>query len=198
MRRAATVDGDERLRLFVALELPDVVVETLRAWSEAHVASGRRAHTFHVTLAFLGARPAHELHAILGAVRESALETSPFELELVRYRETRSVGMLVLADRSGEATRLAERVQTRLEELAVYRPEARRWLPHITVVRFRERPNLAPPLPEIGSFAPSGAAAFLSRLRRSGAHYEVIESYPLSTSFGRPDSRPVEAFESGG
>jgi RNA 2',3'-cyclic 3'-phosphodiesterase len=177
---AATVEADERLRLFLALELPDDVVEGLVAWAKRFLERGRPVASFHATLAFLGSRPRSELDAILGALRESAAEAAPFTLEPVRYRETRSVGMLVLDDRSGEATRLAGRLHSRLEELGVYRPEARPWLPHVTVVRFRERPRLDPPLPEIGPFAPSGAAAFLSRLRRTGAQYEVLESCPLA------------------
>jgi 2'-5' RNA ligase len=171
------------------------VEETLCAWSERELFGGRRAGTLHVTLAFLGSRRRSELEAILGVLRESAAESAPFELEPVRYRETRSVGMLALADPSGEATRLAERVQSRLEELGVYRREARPWLPHVTVVRFRERLRVNPPLPEIGSFAPSGAAAFLSRLHPSGARYEVIRSCLLGS---RPEARSVEDVESGG
>jgi 2'-5' RNA ligase len=84
--------------------------------------------------------------------------------------------MLVLDDPSGGATALAERVQLGLERLGVYERERRAWLPHVTVLRFRERPRLGPPVPEIGPFAPSGAAAFLSRLHPSGARYEVLES----------------------
>jgi 2'-5' RNA ligase len=87
--------------------------------------------------------------------------------------------MLALDDPSGEATRLAGRLHERLEGLGVYRREDRPWLPHVTVLRFRERPRLAPPLPGIGAFAPSGAAAFLSRLHPSGARYEVLESCSL-------------------
>jgi RNA 2',3'-cyclic 3'-phosphodiesterase len=197
---AATVEGSERLRLFLALELPPEVEETLRAWSERELSDGRRPGTLHVTVAFLGSRPRSELEAILEALRESAAESAPFELEPVRYRETRSVGMLVLADPSGQATRLAERVQSRLEELGVYRREARPWLPHVTVVRFRERLGVDPPLPEVGPFAPSGAAAFLSRLHPSGARYEVIESCSLGSSVprDRPQARSMEDVESGG
>jgi 2'-5' RNA ligase len=193
--RAATVERDERLRLFLALELPEDVVRELVAWGKRHLEGGRALESFHVTLAFLGSRPRSELDAIVGALRESAREAAPFTLEPVRYRETRAVGMLVLDDPSGEATRLAGRVQARLQELGVYRPEARPWLPHVTVLRFRERPRLQPPVPETGPFAPSGAAAFLSRLRPSGAQYEVIESCSLGA---RPETRSVEAFESGG
>jgi 2'-5' RNA ligase len=90
--------------------------------------------------------------------------------------------MLELADPSGRATALAERVQRDLEDLGVYVRERRRWLPHVTVVRFRERPRLDPPLPEISPFAPSGAAALLSRLHPTGAQYEVLESCSLKRS----------------
>ena len=71
-------------------------------------------------------------------------------------------------------------MQAELAELGVYRLENRDWLPHVTVLRFRDRPRLQPPLPELGPFAPSGAAAFLSRLHPSGAVYEVLESFPLN------------------
>ena len=158
---------------------PDVEA-ALRDWSERHLEGGRRLESFHVTLAFLGSRPRSELDAILGALRESAAEAAPISLEPVRYRETRSVGMLVLDDAELAATRLAGRLQKRLEKLRVYERENRPWLPHVTVLRFRERPRLEPPVPETGSFAPSGAAAFLSRLRPGGAEYEVLESCPLS------------------
>jgi 2'-5' RNA ligase len=187
--------GDERLRLFLALELPAATEEALRLWSEGNLERGRRLESFHVTLAFLGSRPRSELDAILGALRESTAETAPFTLEPVGYRETRSVGMLVLEDPGGEATRLASRLQRRLEKLGVYRREARPWLPHVTVLRFRERPRLDPPLPELGPFAPSGAAAFLSRLHPSGARYEVIESCSLGS---RPEVRSAQDLESGG
>jgi len=175
----ATVEGDESLRIFIALELPEDVVERLVSWGARHLHGGRRLDRLHATLAFLGKQPRSELGGILAALREEAAATGPFVLEPVRYRETRSVGMLVLGDRSGEATRLAERLHGRLERLGVYRREARPWLPHVSLLRFRERPRFTPPLPEIGPFAPSGAAAFLSRLHPSGARYEVLESCSL-------------------
>ena len=200
MEGAATVDADERLRLFLALELPPEVERALREWTQRELAGGRRPDTLHVTLAFLGSRPRSELEAIVGVLRESAAESPPFALSPLRYRETRSVGMLVLDDPSGEAARLAERVQAGLERLGVYRREARSWLPHVTVVRFRTPLRARPPLPETGTFVPSGAAAFLSRLHRSGARYEVIESCSLGRAAerGRREAGSVEEVESGG
>ena len=177
----ATVEGSERHRLFLALELPPEVVERLVAWGTSHLVRGRPVSSLHVTLAFLGSQPGSALGPIAGILRDESFAARPFRLEPLRYRETRSVGMLVLGDPSGEATRLAERLHARLEARGLYRPESRPWLPHVTVVRFQERPRLDPPLPEIGPFAPSGAAAFLSRLLPSGARYEVLESCSLGT-----------------
>jgi 2'-5' RNA ligase len=179
--RAATVEGDERLRLFLALELPDEVAEELARWRDRDLPGLRPVAGFHVTLAFLGARLRSELDAILEALREEAAAAARPTLEPVRYRETRSVGMLVLGDRGGEATKLAEALHERLERLGVYRREQRPWLPHVTVVRFREQPRRSPPLPETGPFSPSAAAAFLSRLHPSGARYEVLESCSLDS-----------------
>jgi 2'-5' RNA ligase len=178
----ATVGGDDRIRLFVALELPADVVDELVRWGKHHLERGRPVDSFHITLAFLGAQPRSAVAAIAGILRREAAATEPFVLEPVRYRETRSVAMVVLSDPSGRATSLANRVQCGFEALGVYERERRPWLPHVTVLRFRERPRLDPPVPEIGPFAPSGAAALLSRLRSSGAQYEVLESYPLGSA----------------
>jgi len=71
------------------------------------------------------------------------------------------------------------RMRGRLEKLGVYERERRAWLPHLTVVRFRERLRLDPPLPELGEVVPSDAAAYHSVLRSTGAQYVVVESFAL-------------------
>ena len=182
MTTAATVGGDGRLRLFLALRLLEPVLDALQTWQRQEFEGfGRvlpRDH-LHVTLAFLGSRPPGDLDAIVAALRETAAAIRPFELEAFRYRETRSVAMLVLADPSGEAGLLAGLLQGRLEALGVYERERRPWLPHVTALRFRSPPQLSPPLPPVGRFAPSEAAAFLSRLHPSGARYEVLDAVSL-------------------
>jgi RNA 2',3'-cyclic 3'-phosphodiesterase len=177
-----SVGRNERLRLFLALRLPASVLDALDTWSGNHLAgSGRRVARdhLHITLAFLGSRPAGELADVVAALRAAASRASKLQLAARRWRETRNVGMVVLEDAGGAAASVAADLHDRLEALGVYRREARPWLPHVTVLRFRERPRLAPPLPELGSFAPSDAAAYLSRLHPSGARYEVLESTPL-------------------
>ncbi len=181
MTSGATVGGDDRIRLFLALEIPDDVAERLAEWGRRYLDRGRRMDGFHVTLAFLGSQPRARVEPIVGILRRESAATAPFTLEPVRYRETRAVGMLLLADPSGHAAALAGRLHRSLRKLGVYEPEQRPWLPHVTVLRFRERPRLDPPPPDIGPFAPSGAAALLSRLHPSGARYEVLESCSLGT-----------------
>ncbi len=182
MSDAGSVGGDARLRLFLALELPPGTLDVLARWGVQHLSGGRVVprEQLHVTLAFLGSRPAGEVDEIVRVLREAvAAGSDPIALEPARWRETRSVGMLVLADRGGAATGLAGRLHAGLEALGAYRTEARPWLPHLTVLRFRERPRIRPPLPETGTFVPSDAAAFLSRLHPTGARYEVLERVSL-------------------
>lgn len=87
--------------------------------------------------------------------------------------------MLTFDDEDGRAAAFADDVFARLETLGVYEREARSWLPHVTVARFRERPRLRPELPELAPFSPSDAAVYLSRLRPSGAQYDVLDSFAL-------------------
>jgi 2'-5' RNA ligase len=178
---AASFEGDERVRLFCALRLPGETLDGLAAWQREALAEAPRIRPvprdhLHITLAFLGHRPAPELEAILGALRESAASAERPRLAVRGYRETRSVGMLTCDDEGGRAAAFADDLQERLAALGVYERERRRWLPHVTVVRFRERPRLQPALPALEPFVPSDAAAYLSRLRPGGAQYEVLES----------------------
>jgi 2'-5' RNA ligase len=187
MSSAATLGGDESLRLFLALRLPGDVLDALERWGDGELSQGRRVprEHLHVTLAFLGARPARELPVILDVLRSAVAARGPFPLEPSGYRETRSVGMVVLGDPTGGATRLARDLHDRLEQIGVYRRETRTWLPHITVLRFRDRPRLCPSPPAFEAFAPSDAAAFLSRLHPSGARYEVLGAVSLGSPTGQ-------------
>lgn len=87
--------------------------------------------------------------------------------------------MVVFEDEEGRATTLAQDLFARLERLGLYRPEKRPWLPHVTVMRFRERPRLGPPVPDLGRVVPSEATVTMSVLRPTGAQYADIESVAL-------------------
>ena len=181
MNLPASVEGRERVRLFCALRLPEAVLDALSDWQARELRDGRVVprSNLHVTLAFLGHRPAGELAEIVAALRESAARAQPIRLLPERYRETRSVGMVLLKDLAGTASALADDLFGRLEQIGVYKREQREWLPHVTVLRYRRPPGLKPPPPELGEIVPSDAAAYLSRLGPKGAEYFVVESYVL-------------------
>jgi 2'-5' RNA ligase len=180
----------ERIRLFCALRLPDATLDELERWQRRDLLPEPRPggrlvprENLHVTLAFLGSQPAGAVPAVareLGAAAGAL--GAPIRLATARYRETRSVGMVVLDDAGGAATALADDLRLRLERLELLRPEDRPWVPHVTVVRFRERPRLQPPLPALGEISPSDAAVYSSVLRPGGAQYAVLEALALRVS----------------
>jgi RNA 2',3'-cyclic 3'-phosphodiesterase len=181
MSSAASVGGDARVRLFCALTLPDEVVEQIADWQRGLGGGDFRLvppANLHITLAFLGPRPEREVDAIARRLEGAAAVAAPIAFTARRYRETRSVGMVVFDDGGGAGAALAADLARRLERLGVYKPERRRWLPHLTVVRFRRAPRLSPQVPEL-EFAPSGAAVYLSRLRPTGAEYVVVQKFGL-------------------
>ena len=147
-----------------------------RPWRTCRASGRSRATTCTSRWPSSGTGRPGELEAILGALREAVASAERPKLAVRGYRETRSVGMLTCDDEGGRAAALADDLQERLAALGVYERERRSWLPHVTVVRFRERPRLQPALPALEPFVPSDAAAYLSRLRPGGAQYEVLES----------------------
>jgi 2'-5' RNA ligase len=183
MTSSATVEGGERQRLFCALTLPGTVLDRLVEWQERELRSEARVvprDNLHVTVAFLGHRPAAEATPIAAELAGAAAAAArPIRFRVQRYGETRSVGMVVLEDVGDRAAPFALDLFERLERLGVYERERRPWLPHVTVLRFRAPPRLRPELPDLGEFVPSGAAVYLSRLRPGGAQYVVLESFAL-------------------
>jgi 2'-5' RNA ligase len=179
---SATVGGGESVRLFCALQLRDDVLDRVVVWQAGLAGEGYRVvprANLHLTLAFLGhCRPA-DVDSIGAALGEAAGAAGRIALRERRYRETRTVGMVVFDDETGTGAALAADLAARLERLGVYEPEQRPWLPHLTVVRFRDRPRLDPPLPGLGEVVPSGAAVYLSRLRPTGAEYVVVQKFGL-------------------
>jgi RNA 2',3'-cyclic 3'-phosphodiesterase len=180
----ASVEGRDKLRLFCALRLPDDVVDGLLQWQrdvlpqrEGLRPIGREQ--LHITLAFLGHRPITDVPAVSEALEGACAGKELPSLTPRRYRETRSVGMIVLDDESDQATRIAERLHKRLERAGVYERERRKWLPHLTVARFRTPPKLELEPPALGTFSPSEAAVYHSLLRPGGAQYEVLQTVAL-------------------
>ncbi len=178
MSGVARVEGDEKVRLFCGLRLPETKAEAIAAW-QAGLAGGRIVprDNLHFTLAFLGWQPRGRVPEVVAALQRHCAETAPAIFELERYRETSAVGMLVFTQDEG-----AERLALGLQRDLLGQVERETWLPHVSVLRFRTRPRLRPPLPELGRIVTSEAAAYLSVLRPAGAEYVVLESVRLGGS----------------
>jgi 2'-5' RNA ligase len=176
------VERGERFRLFCALDLPGDARNELSAWAAASLAGRGRlvpAENLHLTLAFLGHRPVEEVPRIVAELRGASAGARPAELRPLRYRETRSVGMIVLADVGGVATALADDLQGRLEALGVYRREDRPWLPHVTVLRRPGREGGRPELANTCSIHVVRSALYRSSLAAGGATYDALETAAL-------------------
>ena len=173
--------GSDRIRLFCALQLPDDVVDVLARWQAAHLSAGRLVppEHLHATLAFLGGRPLADVPRVVAELAGAAADAGVVCLRPRRYRETGSVGMIVCDDVGAAGARLSDGLGLRLERLGLYRREARPWLPHVTVTRFRQRPRLDPPLPLLDRIDAVRAALYSSTLRPGGAHYDVLETVAL-------------------
>ena len=176
------MERGDRIRLFCALDLPDDVRHRLYAWAAESLQDRGRlvpAGNLHVTLAFLGHRPPDDVPAILRELRAGSATARPADLRPLGYRETRSVGMIVLDDLGGAATAFADDLQGRLERLGVYRREGRPWLPHVTVLRRPERGGNRLEVANRCSIHVVRSALYRSSLAAGGARYDALETAAL-------------------
>ena len=138
------------LRAFVAVELPDDVrsraaeLERLLGKSDAEV-KWVAAANLHITLSFLGDVDIKATADIGGALDEACSRFAPFTLELAgagafgppNRPRTLWLGAKAGAERMIE---LHDAIETALQPLG-FRPEGRRFQPHVTIGRVRRPPR---------------------------------------------------------
>ena len=162
MSSAGSVDGDERLRLFLALRLPDDVVSSIADWQRRELVDAKRPAA--------SCRPATSM----SRSRSSARGPQPSSPAFSRCSPRPHATPHRLASRSpatgrrapsgcshstrhaaGDGAELAGRVQAELAALGVYRPE------RASVAAARHRP----PLPRTAAVAPGAAHTRLDVVR---------------------------------
>jgi 2'-5' RNA ligase len=185
------VTGGERVRLFVALELPEEVRSELVRWRDTVLVPALRpvsSDSLHVTLCFLGSVPAGEVaaigHACAAALDGAGRHPVPLALGTVAWFPRRRPQVLAaaLADPSEELSRGQAAVAGMLASGGWYRPESRPFLPHVTVSRVRRGAHVrAAELdgPEPLAFTASRVTLFRSRLEAVGARYEPLRVIEL-------------------
>jgi 2'-5' RNA ligase len=184
------VSGDatpERLRLFVACDLPGDVKRAVADWQELELrphADLRVVPTLHLTLAFLGnvdASRVPDLERALGAIAWRPADCRFREPLFLPPHGKRRVVALELDDPAGTLCGLQREVADGLSAQGLYQPERRPWLPHVTVARFR-RPGHPFSLQNvtIPAFCVVRMVLYSSHLEREGAVHAPIADFPAS------------------
>jgi len=190
----------EQVRCFIAIELPEGVKRgikelqaQLKAGSPAPVKWVDTAN-IHLTLKFLGNVAADRMDEITAAMTQAVQGTSPFQIEVRElgvFPNPRRV-QIVWVGVSGEAEKLArlqQRIESGLEKLG-FPPEGRRFAPHLTLARLRdratpdERQKLGQLIAETSfdatqSFMVDSVNLMKSQLTREGPIYTRLSSVEL-------------------
>ncbi len=179
--------GEERVRLFVALELPERVRDALVQWRPA--ARGLRlieASDLHVTLCFLGWRLERETPAILDACATAeGFPAASLTLDRPLWLPPRRPRVLAveLLDAGGALAEVQGALSEALSGGGWYTPETRPFLAHVTVARVG-RGARAPAgeleLPPALAFEGARVTLYRSRLSAAGARYEPLGTVALA------------------
>ena len=175
-------------RAFVALDLPPETEDAIQGLQQALTAyRPTPADNLHLTLVFLDDQPddvLEDLHDRLAALRPPAISLTLGGGDLMGR------GGQVLALRTQntpEMTALQAEVARAARKSGIH-PEARRFLPHVTIARPRapDAPaalaKLTAALPPEVRLAPATAPSFSlfgSVLHPTGARHEALATYPL-------------------
>jgi 2'-5' RNA ligase len=180
-----------RERLFLALDLPDDVRESLAHWRDATLAvtGGMRPlddAQLHVTLCFLGWQDL----GVAGRIAELAATAAPpavtaLELGEALWLPKRRPRVLTVAvrDPNGSLGSLQADLAERMRHGIGWKPEQRAFLPHVTVARAKRGGGpprgVAPPAPPRPlRFDGAAVTLYRSLLRPSGAVYEPVHRWP--------------------
>ncbi len=184
------------VRMFVALDLPEMVREDIATWGEVELADPalRRvpADALHITLAFLGNRPIDDVGRIEEAMEEAADRPVMLELGSPVGRPARGRPRLVaLPVLHGPVPGLQERLSEILSFDGLYGREKRPFWPHVTVARVRaegrgsrrpmavEIPSGPSPTKQVGWFDGVRISLYRSELQPSGARYVPLAQIQL-------------------
>lgn len=176
------------LRLFVAIELPDDVKQTI-----APLAGGLpdarwvAPESLHITLRFIGEvdeGTAEDIDAALGTVHSEPVKIA---LRGVGCFETKGRVRAVWSKVTGDDLGVLQgRVESSLKRIGL-EPEGRKFTPHVTIARLKGVPAriVAPYLEHFGNFRAGPFTAdhftlFRSHMGHGGSHYEALAHYELA------------------
>jgi 2'-5' RNA ligase len=186
-----------RRRIFIAINLPEKIKEELASFKEKYPelpARWVKPENLHITLAFLGYVKDEDIPKIIEIVKNVASKHSPFLIRIVKiaYAPPKiSPPRMVWAigEKNENLWKLQENLKNALMEMKISQlEEGRGFIPHITLARIRKwefkqmEPEERPEVDEDVnfSFEVKSIEIMESHLKRGGAEYTVLESFPLS------------------
>lgn len=190
----------ETWRVFIAIELPSIVrqkvrahIDRLRSALPDARASWVRDENLHLTLKFLGDTPVTNVEAIAQAAQRAASKVEPFEIIVGGCGAFPAKGQprvlwIGIEDPSGRLALLNRALENECEKAGVPRGE-RGFHPHLTLARFRkphDSRHLAAVHAELGFEPEIVRAAELvvirSELRSEGSRHTIISRHAFSPS----------------
>jgi 2'-5' RNA ligase len=195
-RVSKSATESKSVRMFVALDLPEMVREDITAWGETELADPalRRVpeESLHITLAFLGDRQLADVERIVVAIE--AIATWPVLLELggpVGRPQRNRAQLIALPVLHRPVPELQEELSDILIFEGLYEPKKRPFWPHVTVARVRaegrgsrrptqvKTPTGPSPTKRIGWFNGVRISLYRSELQPSGPHYVPLAQVEL-------------------
>jgi 2'-5' RNA ligase len=171
----------ERLRLFVALDVPADVRADLAEWCDRAAPEGVRRvppSNLHLTLAFLGSCYWQDAEAVSDLLPGLARDAGTLATAGALWLPPRRPGVLTVALRATpELTALQSDLVAALAGAMDFEPEQRPFRPHVTVGRVRRgtrvdvRRELHPPSLD---FEPGPLTLYRSRTGPGGSRYEPL------------------------
>jgi len=184
-------------RIFIAINLPDSVRKELLSfsshWPELPCRWTKKEN-LHITLTFLGYLSDDEVLKVLKVTEEVARRNSSFFITLnkIIYAPPQKIPprmIWAVGDPPKEMCLLKEDLDQSLTHAGIpFISEREKFLLHVTLGRIRtwewrqiepeERPDISEDISL--NFRVNSIEAMESRLKRGGAEYTVLKSYPLS------------------
>jgi 2'-5' RNA ligase len=186
------------VRLFVALDFPDEVRDSLREFigplkPACRAAKWVRPEAMHVTLKFIGEASAEKLEPIRAALA-SVHSTAPVEMQFLGLgffpNERRPRVLWCGVEASPNLAELAAAVDHALMPLGVA-AESREFVPHLTLARFKADAAPRKDLETLVRAASELKSYYFGRTREvefhliesilkpTGAEYKRLESFPI-------------------
>jgi len=184
------------MRLFIAVNIPDEIKESLFAFQqELKLSLGEvkwiNKDQFHLTLKFLGETEENKIENIINGISKAVLKSKPFKLSFSGagvFPDINKPRVIWAGTGAGkeELLKIAQEIEENLNPLG-FQKDKREFSAHLTLGRFRPFKNKATVINKIiekdktrlGSFKVKSVELIQSILHPGGPEYKCIKSISI-------------------